>query len=245
MPRRAGWMSSFRPPDRSARLRAALERAGIQKLRDDPARILEDLPASDPPEHGGAAVCERLVFPLPMPPSRIAVIGGRFSEAKNIRAFDLTEIHKLAAWEPEALVAPLEDALALAHLSLRLSTALIVHTSIGGAPLDDYGRDRLWEAFGVPVFEQLLSWRGPVIARECEAHAGLHIVDDSTILHRDREGEILLTLLNSKRPVLKARTGLIGEIVECECECGCGIPRLHNVSAVADLALEPEPAAGD
>jgi hypothetical protein len=239
-------MLSFRPPDRSARLRAALERAGIPNLSGDPATILDELPASDPPGHPDAAVCEPLVFPLPIVPSRIAIIGGRFSEAKNIRDFDPSDVDGLADWEPEALVAPLEDTLALAHRSsLHLSSAIVVLTCIGGVPLDDPGRNRLWEAFGVPVFEQLRSWRGAVIARECEAHAGLHIVDDAAILHRDAEGEILLTLLNSKRPVLKSRTGLVGEILECECECGSGIPRLRNLAAMGNLVLEPEAAAGD
>jgi hypothetical protein len=238
-------MPSIRPPDRSARLRAALDRAGIRSLSGDPVRTLEELPASQPREHAEAGVCEPLVFPLPVPPSRVAIIGGRFSETKNIRDFDATDIHSLADWKPEALVAPLQDALALAELSLRLSTALVVLTSTGGVPLDDRGRERLWEAFGVPVFEQLRSWSGTVIARECEAHAGLHLAHDSAILHRDSEGEILLTLLNSKRPVLKARTGLTGEILECECECGSGTPRLQNLAAVCELALEPEATAGD
>ena len=192
-------------------------------------------------------VCEPLVFPLPAAPSRIAIIGGRFSEAKNIRDFDPADIRGLAAWRPEALVAPLGDALALGEFApaLQLSAAIVILTSLGGDQLDDEARDRLWEAFGVPLFEQLRSWDGAVIARECEAHAGLHIVHDSTILDRDPEGEILLTLLNSKRPVLKARTGLIGEIVECECECGSGIPRLRNLVSVSDLAMERETAAGD
>jgi phenylacetate-coenzyme A ligase PaaK-like adenylate-forming protein len=197
-------------------------------------------------------VCEPLVFPLPAAPSRIAIIGGRFSEAKNIRDFDSADIHSLTAWRPEALVAPLADALALAEFApgLQLSTAMIVLTAIGAEHLNsehlnpehltDDARDRLWDAFGVPIFEQLRSWDGAVIARECEAHAGLHIAHDSTIPHREPEGEILLTLFNSKRPGLKARTGLIGEIVECECECGSGVPRLRNLTSVSDPVLEAE-----
>ena len=238
-------MPSTRPSDRSARLRLALERAGIRNPSGDPRAILNDLPASDPPAHPEASICEPLVFPLPVAPSRIAIIGGRFSEAKNVRDFDVTDIKGLAEWKPEALVAPIEDALALAsRSSFDLSSAIIVLTCLGRAPLDDYGRSRLWEAFGVPAFEQLRSWRGAVISRECEAHAGLHIVDDSAILHRDPEGEILLRLL-TKRPVFECRTGLVGEIVECECECGSGIPRLRHLAAVAEIAIEAEASAGD
>ena len=239
-------MLSTRPSDRSARLRLALERAGIRNFSGDPASILNDLPASDPPAHPDASICEPLVFPLPVAPSRIAIIGGRFSEAKNVRDFDVADMEGLAEWKPEALVAPLQDALDLAwQTSFYLSSAIVVLTTVGGPPLDASGRDTLWKAFGVPIFEQLRSWPGAVIARECEAHAGLHIVDDSTILQRDPDGEILLTVLNSKRPVLKSRTGLMGEIVECECECGSGMPRLRNLATVADLAIEAEATAGD
>ncbi len=193
-----------------------------------------------------APACEPLVFPLPAAPSRIAIIGGRFSEAKNIRDFDPADVHGLAAWRPEALVAPLGDALALGKFApaLRLSTAIVILTSLGGDQLDDQARDRLWEAFGVPLFEQLRSWDGAVIARECEAHAGLHVAHSSTILQRDPNGEILLAL-NSKRQVLKTPTGLTGEIVQCECECGSGIPRLRNLASIVGVALEREAAAGD
>lgn len=196
------------------------------------------MPSTRPP------VCEPLLFPLPSQPSRIAIIGGRFSEAKNIRDFDPADINSLAVWQPQALVAPIGDALALAEFAppLQLSAAVVVLTSLGGDRLDDNARDRLWDAFGVPVFEQLRCWDGVVIARECEAHAGLHIAPDSVILDRDAEGEILLTLLQSKRPAFKSRTGLLGEIVDCECECGSGIPRLQNLVPVCELVPEPEPA---
>ncbi len=36
-------------------------------------------------------------------------------------------------------------------------------------------RERLWRAFRVPLFEQVIGPRGELLAAECEAHAGLHI----------------------------------------------------------------------
>jgi hypothetical protein len=36
-------------------------------------------------------------------------------------------------------------------------------------------RQRLWQAFRVPVFEQIVGENGALLAAECEAHAGLHI----------------------------------------------------------------------
>ena len=36
-------------------------------------------------------------------------------------------------------------------------------------------RERLWRAFRVPVFEQIIAPDGELLAAECEAHDGLHI----------------------------------------------------------------------
>jgi hypothetical protein len=36
-------------------------------------------------------------------------------------------------------------------------------------------RQELWQAFRVPVFEQIVGENGALLAAECEAHAGLHI----------------------------------------------------------------------
>jgi len=36
-------------------------------------------------------------------------------------------------------------------------------------------RDLLWQAFGVPVFEQIIGDCGELLAAECEAHEGLHL----------------------------------------------------------------------
>jgi hypothetical protein len=37
-------------------------------------------------------------------------------------------------------------------------------------------RDTLWAAFRVPVFEQVIGKSGELLAAECEAHDGLHLV---------------------------------------------------------------------
>jgi hypothetical protein len=42
--------------------------------------------------------------------------------------------------------------------------------------MSDADRDALWSAFRVPVFEQVIGKSGKLLAAECEAHDGLHMV---------------------------------------------------------------------
>jgi hypothetical protein len=122
-----------------------------------------------------------LHFPLPSP-ARIAILDDGFTAGRNSRQFHHSELRAIQQWAPEAIVAPLETSLSLADQKLRglvgltsLRMALVVLTDINGELLDEDYRRLLWQAFGVPIFEQL---RGPdcnVIARECEVHDGLHV----------------------------------------------------------------------
>lgn len=118
----------------------------------------------------------------------------------------------LRVWAPAALVLPLDLAMLLADQKEHgmfdlpsLNTAMIVLTSIDDSPLGNHQRDSLWRAFGVPIFEQLRRSDGAVIARECEVHDGLHIVESTPNLN--------------------------GEIVADQCACGAETPRLRRPSS--------------
>jgi len=60
--------------------------------------------------------------------------------------------------------------------TMRLAHSVIAFTYDAGHFLRDDDRDLLWAAFGVPVFEQYLNSMNELLASECEAHAGLHVV---------------------------------------------------------------------
>lgn len=249
-----GWRRSILPLGPQTKLRRVLSRAGIRTADEACEDTLNALPPSAPPQLIEPGARQPLVIPLPVTPARVAVIGGRFSMARNIRQFNIGDIGALMGWRPDALVAQLDQALAIAEISpvklegtASISTALIVLTSVGAScgPVgssaqvpDERQRERLWRAFGVPIFEQLQAWDESVIARECEVHDGLHISENAAIMHRDQDGEVLLTLLDSKVPVLKARTGLRADIVRQECECGSESPRLLGIEAIADAKVE-------
>jgi hypothetical protein len=152
-----------------------------------------------------------LQFPLPAP-ARIAILDGGFSPEINVRQFTFFDLEAMQQWDPEAIVAPLKAALSLADQKLRelvtlpgLRVALVVLTDLWGENLADDYRELLWQAFGVPVFEQLRNHAGNVIARECEVHDGMH-VDPAAHLTRE------------------IKAGL----VPGECDCGAETPRLRS-----------------
>jgi len=136
---------------------------------------------------------------------------------------------------PEAIVATLSNAIQLADARLsdpsRLSApsfGLIVLTDVAGPGFGERHRDLLWRAFHAPVFEQLRNWDGDVIARECEAHDGLHLLSGIDV--RLEEGELWVD---------NRRTNIEAAMVSDPCECGAETIRLHGLrwlDAVADAA---------
>jgi len=181
---------------------------------------------------------QRFCFPL-AGAVRIALLEGGFHADRNTREFTGDDVAGIHAWLPEALVAPVDLALSLAGQKRRgllelpgLRTAIVVLTSLEDSPLADHHRDFLWRAFGVPVFEQLRGWDGTVIARECEVHDGLHIDESAATFHL-HEDELLATQFTAPGdPIIRARTGLTGEIATWLCECAAETPRLRGLAPV-------------
>jgi hypothetical protein len=144
-------------------------------------------------------------------------------------------LEALHADAPEAIVATLANAIELAEARLSepsrvpaLSFALIVLTDISGPALNDRHRDLIWRAFHVPVFEQLRDWDGNVIARECEARDGLHLLSGTDA--RIEQGDLWVD---------NRRTNIQASIVADPCECGAETVRLQGirrVDAIADAA---------
>ncbi len=91
---------------------------------------------------------------------------------------------------------------------------IVVFSRLGDPLLREEERDFVWKTFGVPVFEYLLDENGQILARECEAHEGLHF---------DR-------LPNSWN----------SEIIEESCPCGAAGSRLQWADAII---VENEPNA--
>ena len=142
---------------------------------------------------------------------RTAILVGGFRETRSIRVFPGGWSDAVVNFRPSAIAAPLQYLRRLAAQagSLILGHAIIAFTDSATLGVSDSDRDLLWQAFGVPVFEQYLGSHNELLAAECEAHAGLHVVSGCGHLPLDHT----------------------------RCACGNASPRV--VGAVAAPILEP------
>lgn len=116
-----------------------------------------------------------LVYPV-LPAPRTAALNPWFRPAGLVRVFERGWCAEAEAYRPGAVAATWDRLEPLLDSSkLTLTHAVIVLTPRGGHLLKTEQRQRLWRAFRVPVFEQIIGENGMLLAAECEAHEGLHI----------------------------------------------------------------------
>ena len=124
----------------------------------------------------------RLIYPVP-PAPRTAVLSTAFRQRGAIRVF--ADPSGVPAFQPQAIAATLRQLESLAGV-VSLTHAVIVFRDSSEPRLTEVERDRLWRAFQVPAFEQIIAADGTLYAGECEAHDGLHI-ESSRLAAGDRE----------------------------------------------------------
>ena len=146
------------------------------------------------------------------PIPRTAVLAPGFQETKLVRVFAAGWNNAAARFEPASIAGPVEEIRKAAQQGIPLTHAVVVFTYEGQSCLSDDDRDLFWEAFGVPVFEQHLGRNNEVLAMECDAHAGLHLVGNFSQLRRDKNtcvcGNPAPKL--ARRPHLEELTELLG-----------------------------------
>lgn len=114
------------------------------------------------------------VYPV-LPAPRTAVIEPWFRGGGNIRVFP-GWCAEASAWQPAAIAGAWPRIESLLEVKIEsLTHAVIVLSRPQGRLLSPMQRERLWRAFGVPVFEQIIGEKGVLLAAECQAHEGLHI----------------------------------------------------------------------
>jgi len=149
----------------------------------------------------------RFVHPMnPVP--RTAVLAPGFSDSKLVRVFPEGWNEEAARFEPTSIAGPVKELRKAAHVGLELRHAVIVFTYDDQNGLCAGDREFLWNAFGVPVFEQQLGPANELLAMECDAHTGLHLVGEFGHLRRDKNS----------------------------CACGSPAPRLTRRPRIEDLA---------
>jgi hypothetical protein len=128
------------------------------------------------------------VYPVPIP-IRTVVFEPLFRRSVwnsyvDPQASDLTA--QVGRFRPAALAGRLDTLLDIERELDRLPThGVVVFTPAGGRCLSETDRDAVWDAYRVPVFEQVITAEGRLVAWECEAHDGLHLVDGARTASRD------------------------------------------------------------
>jgi len=113
------------------------------------------------------------------PALRIAVLTPGLSLGKIQRRFRTARV--IAAATP--VLRSLAEAVESGRVTLPpVEAAVVAFTGICHGELTVLERDLFWRVFQVPVFEQLLAPDGRVMAMECDAHDGLHLLDPAAPL---------------------------------------------------------------
>ena len=127
------------------------------------------------------------VYPV-HPAPRTAVLVPWFHESvltnRPLRVFPHGWSAEAAAFAPVAVAGTLEQLNALAREGIpSLTHSIIVLSQPDQKRISDADREGLWWAFRVPLFEQVIGKSGKLLAAECEAHDGLHVVSPDLPLH--------------------------------------------------------------
>jgi hypothetical protein len=139
---------------------------------------------------------------------RTVILAAGFRDSKLVRAFPQGWNERAKRFAPGSVAGPLEQLRNFMSSPWPLEQAVVVFTYADGPTILPPDRESLWQAFGVPVFEQFLSPENRLLATECDAHSGLHVV-----------------------------SGCEGFTLDHEiCPCGNPAPRLSRGSRIDELA---------
>ncbi|HEY7155077.1 MAG TPA: hypothetical protein VH575_14030 [Gemmataceae bacterium] len=164
-------------------------------------------------------------------------------DTANITEANMVAFHAaLSRWRPRIVQAYARSAVLFAqYLQARGLTPHRPHAIVTSAEVLEADERRLLEdVFGCSVFNRYGCREVSVVASECPAHRGLHIMAEG--LHVEIEtphgpavpgemGSILVTdLLNHAMPLIRYRIGDLGAWAAGTCPCGRGLPRLERVA---------------
>ncbi|MCX6588338.1 MAG: hypothetical protein NTX13_17370 [Acidobacteria bacterium] len=189
---------------------------------------------------------QELAYPLGRPP-RTAVLSQEIRGSWRVRNFTSYRSETLRQFAPQALAAPGDTIRALAQsieegeiIWQPLSHALIVFTDLIRGSLSKEDRDYFWRVFQVPIFEQFRGFAGELLARECEAHNGMHIHVTNAIFSVGPDGQLETSFLgNPRAPLFRLATNLSARLAPGRCACGQTTPRLLDIRR--RTAVSPSP----
>jgi len=249
----------LRAAQRTQRYQPLLEGAGLATAEalagiDSVERTLERLPAIELDEfRGEPAAFESPVALNPAPQAfrspldytpKTVILASGFQQTSGVKMIGGNWSQGLKRFGASALAAPL---MVLRELAIAVETGeqeinglkhfVIPFTGGEQGELREEDRERFWRVFQVPLFEQRLGFDGRVIAYECEAHSGMHILPERAAFEETANSELLLTSLTDLRhPTLRVGTRTSGTIQHECCDCGNATPRLVGVRQLAAAA---------
>jgi phenylacetate-CoA ligase len=148
----------------------------------------------------------------------------------------------LLRYRPKVLQAYAGAAVLFARfLEARKLPAYRPHAIVTSAEVLDAPERKLLEStFQCPVFNRYGCREVSVIASECPAHTGLHVMAEGLFVEIEtpsgpaapgQMGAVLVTdLLNYAMPLIRYRIGDLGCWASGSCPCGRGLPRLQHVA---------------
>ena len=163
-------------------------------------------------------------------------------DTAHVTEHSLAAFHEqLLRYKPRVLQAYARSILLFAQYlkgrGLRPHQPYSIVTSAEG--LEAHERTLVEGVFGCPIFNRYGCREVSVIASECAAHQGLHVMAEGLtveVVSGDRParpgemGNILVTdLLNPAMPLIRYRIGDVGSFAEGPCSCGRSLPRLRTV----------------
>lgn len=164
-------------------------------------------------------------------------------DTAHITEASLAEFHTgLLRYRPRIIQAYARSAVLFArYLQARGLRPHRPHAIVTSAEvLESEERLLLEDVFGCSVFNRYGCREVSVVASECEAHSGLHIMAEGLYVEVETPrgpaapgemGSILVTdLLNHAMPLIRYRIGDVGAWASGTCPCGRDLPRLERVA---------------
>ncbi len=151
--------------------------------------------------------------------------------------FEASAIGGLRQFAPEAIAASLDTLKQLAQSGAPApARAILVISGLGEGALYEADRETLWHAFEVPIFEQRHGADGALLAWECEAHEGLHIVEENAIFEQCSQGVLVTSLTDRRHPVIRVTAAFTGGLQPERCGCGRSGVRITGAAVPQDGA---------
>lgn len=145
-------------------------------------------------------------------------------------------LHRLGEWDPTVLHGYASVLGALADAQLAGEVRLRPQRVLSGAePLTDGFRERVREAWGIEPHDQYVTTEAGFVATECDAHDGMHVIEEDTVVEVLNDAVLLTVLASRTVPLIRYRIDDRVQLDPDPCRCGRTSPRLRVEGRAREL----------